>query len=164
MTVGQAHVCARCAARGRTCCEPDDGVSLAPLGPADVLRIIGATGLAVEAFAREVALDRIDRAALRLEDPAAAAMLKGAPGRTLLAVDGRCVFHDRASGCRLAYDVRPLHCRRFPFVRQGRFHVVRPGGACLAVEESKDLPDLVERLGTSLPELDRIDAEMRRGG
>jgi len=161
---GAAHVCVRCAARGPTCCEPGEGIDLAPLGADDVLRISKATGRAPDDFSELRPVDTIDRIALRLEDPAAAAMLRGTTPRILKKADGACTFLNRHTGCELAYEIRPLHCRRFPFVRKGRFLVIRPGGECLAVEEAADLPSLAELLGTSIDELDRIDDAMRGKG
>lgn len=159
---GAASVCARCAARGPTCCEPEEGVALAPLTPGDVARISAATGLAPETFAVARTLDPEERAALEEDDP----VLRGLAARDgtvrSLAKRGRaCVFHEAGRGCSLAYDVRPLLCRRFPIVRLGRRFRVSPGGDCLAAEEARDLPDLLRLLGTTEDAYAAIDRRIR---
>jgi Fe-S-cluster containining protein len=160
--LGTASVCARCAARGPTCCEPEDGVALAPLTPGDVERIAAATHKKPSEFSTLRELDEDERRALEADDPVLRGLIPpGAPLRSLAKRGRACVFHEAGRGCSLAYEVRPLLCRRFPIVRMGRRFRVSPGGDCLAVEEARDLPDLLRLLGTREDEYARIDREIR---
>jgi Fe-S-cluster containining protein len=160
--LGEAAVCQRCSERGRTCCEPVDGVALAPLTPGDTRRIADATGLDTETFSTSRRLDREEIEALEAEDP----VLRGLVGsdgliRSLARTGEACVFWRRGKGCSLSYEVRPLLCRRFPIVRRGSALSVRPGGDCLAIEEAADMPSLLITLGITEGELSRIDRQIR---
>jgi Fe-S-cluster containining protein len=156
------NACARCAQRGPTCCEPEEGVALASLTPGDLARIERASGRSPAEFTVRRVLDAEEHAALDEEDP----VLRGlvGPDRVLvsLAKNGRaCVFLDRQSGCTLG-EAKPLACRRFPFVRVGRALKVRPGGDCLACEEARDLPELMGMLETDEKKLRSLDRGIRR--
>ena len=161
--VGAAPVCVRCAARGPTCCEPTDGVALAPLTPGDVVRIQRATGLTPKDFTTERPVDDEERAALEEQDP----ILRGLvhDGRLVSlakSARGACVFHERDRGCTLSYEMRPLLCRRYPIVRRGAQLSVSPGGACLAIDEAANMPELLQSLGLSLDALSAIDQQIQR--
>ena len=161
-TLGEAPVCARCSARGPTCCEPEEGVALAPLTPGDRRRISHATGLAPTDFTTARRLDDEERAALASEDPVLRDLVGDDGVLVSLAKKGRaCTFHVSGRGCSLAYDVRPLLCRRFPVVRDRGRLTVRPGGDCLALEEAVDMPSLLVALGLTTEELARIDRRLR---
>lgn len=160
--VGAAHVCARCASQGPTCCEPEEGVALAPLTPGDIERIRAATGLAARAFVRTRTISEDERSALESQDPVLKGLVHGGRLRSLRKEGRACVFHDRAHGCSLAWDVRPLLCRRFPFLRvRGRIHV-QPGGECLACDEAPDLEGLLSLLGMDEAGLRALDRALRR--
>ena len=160
--LGAAPVCVRCAARGETCCQPPEGVPLAPLTPGDVQRIGGATGLETEAFSSVRAVDPEEEAALVDQDPVLRGIVRNGKLRSLAKTPDGCVFYRHDRGCSLSYEVRPLLCRRFPLVRRGRGLSVRPGGACLAVEEAAGTPALMGSLGLTVAELARIDGQIRR--
>jgi Fe-S-cluster containining protein len=136
---------------------------LALLTPGDLTRISAETGLAADLFSVTRTMDREERAGLEVEDP----MLRGLVGEdgrasSLAKRGGACVCHSRREGCSLPYEARPVLCRRFPLVRvDGRLHV-RPGGDCLAVEEAPTLPALLVSLRTSVREMNRVDAQIRR--
>jgi Fe-S-cluster containining protein len=160
-TLGAASVCQRCAESGPTCCEPEPGLPLAALTPGDVARIAAATGLPPTAFTESRQVDATERAFLQKDDRLLARLVQDG-NLVSLAKRGRaCVFHEAGRGCSLAYEVRPLLCRRFPIVRQGRFLNVRPGGRCLAVEEARDMSQLLQSLGLSEAELERLEQKVR---
>lgn len=155
--LGAAHVCARCASQGSTCCEPEPGLPLAALTPGDLTRIEAATGLSRHAFTETRKVDAAERAFLQKDDPLLGRLVVGAQLVSLAKRGRACVFHREETGCSLGWDVRPLLCRRFPVVRQGRYLNVRPGGRCLAVEESADLPMLLDKLGLTETHVERIE-------
>jgi Fe-S-cluster containining protein len=151
----------RCAARGTSCCTSKEGVEGPPLTPADEARIAARTGLAAAAFSSVRAVDEIEQAAWREEDPSLAGVARGGAVRSLRRGDdgATCLFLESA-GCALGAD-RPLACQRFPFVQRGRQLLVRPGGECLAAEEAEDLDGLLVLLGTSREEQRRLDRRLR---
>jgi Fe-S-cluster containining protein len=160
--VGQAHVCQRCAQFGPTCCQPENGVALAPLTPGDIERITRATGLNASVFTTARTLDVEELEALEEQEP----VLKGlvGPDRRLVSltvVNGACALFSNHSGCTLRYESRPLLCRRYPIVRNRRWLSVSPGGRCLAVEEASDMPSLLGLLGMTEDGLVEIDRQLR---
>jgi Fe-S-cluster containining protein len=159
--LGQAHVCKRCAARGPTCCEPEEGVALAPLTPGDIRRISRATQRNPSDFVTERLIDADEAAAWTGEDPVLRGLVSDDGLLRSLAKQGNaCVFHS-ASGCTLGYDVRPLLCRRFPVVRDRGALRVNPGGNCLALEEANNMPSLLQLLGLTEESLKQIDRQIR---
>lgn len=160
--IGAAPVCSRCAARGPTCCEPTDGVALAPLTLGDIDRIQSATGLSPHEFTTERPIDDEERAALEEQDPVLRGLVRDGQLVSLAKSErGACVFHARDRGCTLSYETRPLLCRRYPIVRRGSELSVSPGGACLAIEEAADMPALLISLGLSTDVLVEIDRQIR---
>jgi len=161
--LGAAPACARCAERGPTCCEPTEGVALAPLTPGDLDRIERATDRPRATFTVERAIDPDEQAALEAGDPVLRGLVRDGRLISLATGDrGACVFHARDQGCTLAFDVRPLLCRRYPIVRRGSQLSVRPGGSCLAVEEARNMPELLGLLGLTVDDLAQIDRQIRR--
>lgn len=154
-------VCHRCGEKGTACCTSPFGVSLAPLLPGEVDRLVRRTGLAREAFTAERAIDHVEQQALWADDPVLDGLGRDGSLVSLKIVDGACVFLG-TDGCTLGED-RPLLCRRFPFVRTApRRLEVRPGGDCLACEEAPDLPSLLVTLGTDRAQLRQLDRSIRR--
>jgi Fe-S-cluster containining protein len=153
------HVCVRCASRGTSCCVSLDGVSGPPVTPGDIARISALTGLAPDQFLTAREVDSIEQAAWEEDDPATRGLVQNGKVSSLVRRRSACFFLGE-EGCRLGV-ARPLLCHRFPFVRHGSRIEVKPGGTCLAVEEGKDLGDLLISLGTSKKRLAQIDQQLR---
>ena len=161
MSSPASGVCARCGARGTSCCISAEGIDGPPLTPADEARIAAATGLAADRFVSEREVDSVEEEAWAGEDPGLRGIVRAGLVRSVRrqADDATCTFLAPA-GCSLG-GARPLACQRFPFVLRGREILVRPAGGCLAVEEATGLPQLLVLLGTSRRGVRRIDAQLR---
>lgn len=154
-------VCARCAARGTGCCTSEPGIFGPPLTPGDESRIEAATGLPRARFVHERALDPEEQRAWEEDVPAVRGLARDGRIRSLARPEGRCLLLGER-GCTLPVRARPLLCRTFPFVIEGRVLRVQPAGECLAVEETDGAPGLARALGTSMGELVRLDRKVRR--
>jgi Fe-S-cluster containining protein len=131
------------------------------LTPGDVRRIAAATGLAPTAFTTSRRIDAVEAEALLEQDPVLKGLAQGGSLVSLAKAGRACVFHVSGRGCSLDYAVRPVLCRRYPIVRRGRYLTVQPGGDCLGVEESRDMPELLNAMGLTIDELERLDREIR---
>lgn len=157
---GSPHVCVRCAARGTSCCVSREGVSGPPLTPGDIARIVSRSGMKASEFAVAREVDSIEQQAWEEDDPATRGLVRAGTVRSLARRGEACIFLGER-GCKLG-DARPLLCQRFPLLRVGARVEVKPGGACLAVEEAPDLPALLVLLGTSRRRLQQLDRQLGR--
>jgi Fe-S-cluster containining protein len=160
-------VCARCPkALGHSCCEVGEGDGLATLTLSDVERISAWARLRAEAFSEDHWLSDEEALAYEARRPLYEGYFRHGPRRlTLRRARGACVFLDRASGCRLPAQVRPIACRLFPFEdpsgltveRHGSVESARESGAgCLAVEESPDATALLRAFSLTPAALDDL--------
>jgi uncharacterized protein len=174
-------VCARCPrVLGASCCEVAGDEGLATLTWVDVRRISAwlrrpaARFLEVEWLEEGEARDYEARRLLYR------GYFRAGPRRlTLKRVAGpersHCVFLRPGQGCSLPADVRPTACRLYPFEQlpDGRWslQVGRYGGpeaargatdACLAVEESKDMGDLLRLFGVTREDVENLGAQLAR--
>jgi Fe-S-cluster containining protein len=154
------HVCARCAERGTACCVNSEGVSGPPVTPGDIARIAAKSGLSEAEFLVSREVDPVEQEAWEADDPATRGLVRNGSVRSLARIGSRCVFLE-ARGCSLG-EARPLLCQRFPLVRKGSRVEVKPGGACLAVEEARGLSELLVLLGTSKKRLRALDGQLKR--
>ncbi|MBX5483094.1 MAG: YkgJ family cysteine cluster protein [Myxococcaceae bacterium] len=172
---GPGSVCARCPKLlGASCCEVKPGEHLATLTRADVARIRDHLRRAAHTFVDEEVLSDAEVRDYEARRPLYRGYFRRGPVRwTLRQHDGACVFHDRARGCVLPVEVRPLACRLYPFeqfpdgswsVQMGRHGDIaaaqRAGGACLAVEEATDMDEVLAAFGTTRDEVERLGAEL----
>ena len=175
MNPPQSHVCARCPKLlGKSCCEPRGTESLALLTRSDVERIGAHTRLAPRRFVREEPLSAQETADFENRWPLYRGYFLGGPvSLTLLAREGACVFYDRATGCTLPAQVRPLACRLYPFeqwsdgswsLAMGRYGDLQQareqGGACLVVEQSESMEQVFAVFGTSREVVEALGAQL----
>ena len=168
-------VCARCPRLlGISCCEVKEGEQLATLTRSDVERIAAHTGLSPRRFVTEEYLTEEDAAGYEARRPLYRSYFRRGPVRLTLALRaGACVFHQPGRGCSLSAEARPVACRLYPFERQadggwsvavGRYGDVSQaregGGACLAVEESSVLEDVLAAFGASWEGLEALGAQL----
>lgn len=177
MTAPQGHVCARCPKLlGTACCEVREGEHLATLTRADVERIAAHTRLSPRRFVHEEGFSEMEAAEYEARRPLFRGYFRRGPVRLTLAVRaGACVFLDRAGGCVLPSDVRPVACRLYPFERQadgewsvavgryGHLEAAREGGgACLAVEEAGAMEEVLAAFSTSWETLEALGTQLAR--
>jgi uncharacterized protein len=168
-------VCARCPRLlGHSCCEVKEGEHLATLTRADVARITGHTRLAARRFVREEGLTEEEAVEYEARRPLYRDYFRRGPVRWSLAVrDGACVFFVKGEGCSLPADVRPVACRLYPFERwpdgswsvamgrYGNLDEARAGGsACLAVEESESMEQVLEAFGTTHETVEALGTQL----
>lgn len=168
-------VCARCPrVLGASCCEVKEGEQLATLTRSDVERIREHTGLSPKRFTVEEYLTEEEAAGYEERRPLYRGYFLRAPVRLTLAIRaGACVFHERGRGCGLPGDVRPVACRLYPFerwpdgswsVQMGRYgdlDEARAGGdACLAVEESTSMDEVLVAFGTTRETVESLGGQL----
>jgi len=168
-------VCARCPrVLGHSCCEVQEGEYLATLTRADVARITGHSRLAARRFVLEDVLAEETAAEYEVRHPLYRGYFRRGPIIWSLAVrDGACVFFVKGEGCSLPPDVRPVACRLYPFERwpdggwsvamgrYGNLDEARAGGsACLAVEESESMEQVLEAFGTTRETVEALGAQL----
>ena len=158
MSPAAPTICARCAASGNACCVSAEGVSGPPLTPGDIERIAAATRLRARDFTVSREVDAVEQQAWEEEDPATRGLVREGRVVALARRGAACIFLG-PRGCTLG-EAKPLLCARFPFVRRRNSLEVKPGGDCLAVAESRDIPSLLVALNTSRRELRSIDAQL----
>ncbi len=112
------HICVRCAAQGKTCCELSGGDEefCFPLSDAERAAILDA-GFTPESFVLVPNTpDFVEQLAHLMPDLAVEAAFPpdGSHWRLATTAEGRCVFLGQ-SGCVLARTIRPMYCRLFPF-------------------------------------------------
>jgi len=112
------HICTRCAARGRTCCELAGGDEefCFPLSEAERAAILAA-GFDAATMVRTPNTDAFVAQLAHLmpdQDIAAFFPRPGHHWRLAITDRGRCVFLG-GSGCRLDRAIRPIYCKIFPF-------------------------------------------------
>ena len=166
MTSPDLSACARCHdAKGRSCCEADEGEWLATLTRADVARIAAHLRRPEAFFCEEEWLTVEEARTYELHRPLFAGYFRQGPKRlTLKTAQGACVLLDRAKGCVLPALARPTACRLYPFEPwpDGSFSVLAGGELpCLAVDESPDVPALQGALGLTPEALDSLAAQLR---
>jgi len=143
---------------------------------ADIARISEYTDLPARRFTEEEGVSESGAADFEARWPLYRGYFHRGPVRTtLLARDGACVFFDRASGCTLPSDVRPIACRLYPFEqwadgtwslavgRYGDLAVAREeGSACLVVEESQSMDEVFVAFGTTREQVEALGAQLAR--
>jgi Fe-S-cluster containining protein len=143
---------------------------------ADVERISAHTRLAPRRFVQEDGVT--EQEALDFENRwplYRGYFLRGPVSLTLRAQEGACIFYNRATGCTLPGEVRPVACRLYPFEqwgdgswslamgRYGDLTVAREeGGACLAVEESESMEQVFAAFGTTREVVEALGAQLAR--
>ncbi len=173
-----ASVCSRCPkALGSSCCEVLPGEKLATLTLADLERIGGHARLKIEAFCEEEWLTEPEAIAYQERRPLYAGYFRHGPRRlTLKARGGACVFLNRERGCVLPAEVRPSACQLYPFElfpsgqwslqvdRHGSLAAARSSGglACLVVEESQRMAEVLKGLGLDRAEVERLGEQIAR--
>jgi len=169
-------VCARCPrVLGASCCEVTPGEQLATLTLADVTRLVEATGRSPASFCEDEWLTETEAQEYEARRPLYAGYFRHQPRRfTLKRRDGACVFHTRATGCLLSEGVRPTACRLYPFElwadaawslqvdRHGTLEAARAAGgaACLAVEESSSMEDVLAAFGTTRARVEALGTQL----
>ncbi|MDR2825400.1 MAG: hypothetical protein LBV76_01230, partial [Deltaproteobacteria bacterium] len=183
-TDAKAYICARCAAKGPTCCQlaaPDSDASAQvcfPISESEQQRIknclaegIGQTEAAnnvssAELFTKTPNSESFFTAMLTLFPDEAPMLKKLYPDRAEharmgLHADGSCVCLSKSSGCMLPVDARPWYCRLFPFwVIKKRLLVFTPE-TCLAVKANK-LPEILQAFATDKNTLFTLYENLRR--
>jgi Fe-S-cluster containining protein len=143
---------------------------------ADVERICAHTRLSPRRFVKEEGVTEQEAVDFENRWPLYRGYFLRAPvSLTLLAREGACVFYDRATGCTLPADVRPVACRLYPFEqwadgswslamgRYGELDVAKEqGGACLAVEESESMEQVFAAFGTTREVVEALGAQLAR--
>jgi Fe-S-cluster containining protein len=141
---------------------------------ADIARISEYTDLPARRFTEEEGVSEASAADFESRWPLYRGYFRRGPVRTVLAArNGACVFFDRASGCTLPSDVRPIACRLYPFEqwadgswslamgRYGDLAVAREeGSACLVVEESGSMEDVFAAFSTSRERVEALGAQL----
>ena len=141
---------------------------------ADIARISEYTDLPARRFTEEEGVNEGGAADFETRWPLYRGYFRRGPVRTILkARDGACVFFDRASGCTLPSDVRPIACRLYPFElwadgswslavgRYGDLAVAREeGSACLAVEEAESMDEIFAAFGTTREQVEALGAQL----
>lgn len=170
-----APVCAGCSqALKVSCCEPLEGESLATLTVTDVARLQNATGWAKRRFVEEEGFNELDAMTYERDRPLYRGYFSRGPIRlSLRAVNGACVFFRPGMGCSLTQAQRPLACRLFPFElwpdgqwslqveRHGSLEVARErGGACLAVESSTSMEEVLAAMHTTREEVEALGRQL----
>lgn len=168
-------VCARCPrVLGASCCEVKEGERLATLTRSDVERIAAHTRLSPRRFVVEEYLTEEEAAEYEARRPLYRGYFRRAPVRLTLATRaGACVFHEKGRGCGLPGDVRPVACQLYPFerwpdgswsVQVGRYGDLaeaRAGGdACLAVEESASMDEVLAAFGTDRETVESLGGQL----
>jgi Fe-S-cluster containining protein len=171
----QSPACARCVkALGKSCCEPRGTEQLAMVTRADMARISEHTRMAARRFTQDEGVDEADAVAFEAQWPLYRGYFRRAPVRTvLLARNGACVFHEPSRGCTLPVEVRPTPCRLYPFDkwadgswslavgRYGDLSEARAGGgACLAVEESGSMEEVLAAFGTTREAVEALGEQL----
>jgi uncharacterized protein len=168
--------CARCSkALGSSCCEVLPGEQLASLTLADVERISRHARVKAEAFSEDEWLPEHEAIAYEARRPLYMGYFRHGPRRiTLKTREGACVFLDRKTGCVLPGDVRPTACQLYPFElfpsgkwslqvdRHGSVAEARSSGAlaCLAVEESKRMAEILRAFGLTRADVERLGEQI----
>lgn len=170
-----AAVCGRCSkALKVSCCELAEGESLATLTLTDIARIQAATGLGRRRFVEEEGFSELEAMEYERSRPLYRGYFSRGPIRlSLRAVKGACVFFRSGMGCQLTAAQRPLACRLFPFElwpdgqwslqveRHGSLEVAREaGGACLAVETSTSMEEVLEAMQTTREEVETLGRQL----
>ncbi len=174
-------VCARCPrVLGASCCEVVGDEQLATLTLVDVRRISAWLRRPSSRFVEVEWLDDEEARAYEVRRPLYRGYFRAVPRRvTLKRVGGdarsHCVFLSPGQGCSLPADVRPTACRLYPFEQlpDGRWslQVGRYGGpeaargatdACLAVEESNDLGDVLRHFGVTRAQVEELGVQLAR--
>ncbi|WP_432736671.1 YkgJ family cysteine cluster protein [Maridesulfovibrio sp. FT414] len=160
-------VCARCAAKGPTCCEITPGLEEVcfPISDYERERIRECVPYS-GGFALQPNTAVFIENLLRLfPDQRRTVRKVFPPGGThyRLEVDsaGKCVFLG-ADGCRIPQQARPFYCRLFPFWtdEKGRITLLEIE-RCLAQQENRGPVKLFAALGTSQVAVRQLHAELR---
>jgi Fe-S-cluster containining protein len=161
--MGARAICAQCAlAKGAVCCEVAPGEKLATLTFADMARIEAATGLLRAHFVEREDLDPAVRLAYETARPLYRGMFVGGVRHGLRARKGACVFLEGGAGCRLPPDALPMACRLYPFDFDlaGRLTLI-DAPHCLALEQARDLKELLRMMGASRRSLEKLRKQAR---
>lgn len=153
------HICARCAAQGKTCCELSGGDEefCFPLADAERAAILEAGFAAdsmvlapnTEAFVEQLAHLMPDL------DIEAAFPRPGSHWRLATTAQGRCVFLGQA-GCRLDRAIRPIYCRMFPlWPYQGQLTWFT-AEECLAAAECATTLAMTKAMGVNAIEIRKL--------
>ncbi|WP_320170067.1 zinc/iron-chelating domain-containing protein [Maridesulfovibrio sp.] len=160
-------VCARCAAKGPTCCEITPGLEEVCFPVSDFERerireCVPYSGGFVLQPNTAVFIENL----LRLFPDQRRTVREVFPPGGMhyrLAVDssGKCVFLG-AEGCRIPVEARPFYCRLFPFWidERGRISLLEIE-RCLARHENKTPSRLFGALGTSQSKVRQLHAGLR---
>ncbi len=163
---GDPHVCKRCTDRGPTCCrlEPGEEEVCFPLSEMERDRILECAkdkGAFVQQHNTKPFVDNVKR--LFPKDKQRIEQLFPEHGfhlRLATRTDGSCVFLG-SEGCTLPREARPHYCLIFPvWIIGERLRLFTPSG-CLAVEESRDVAELLECLGMNEPEVRLLHGRIR---
>ncbi len=160
-------VCARCAAKGPTCCELTPGCEdlCFPISKYERERILECapdlggfvlqpnTAIFIENLLR---LFPDQRRTVRELFP-----LGGTHYRLALDEFGKCLFLG-PEGCRIPQEARPYYCRLFPFwtSENGQISILEVAG-CLAQQENKTAGKLLKSLDVSLVKARKIHEKLR---
>jgi len=163
---GDPHVCKRCTDRGPTCCrlEPGEEEVCFPLSEMERHRILEHApdkGAFVQQHNTAPFVDNVKR--LFPKDKKRIEQLFPPHGfhmRLATRPDGSCVFLG-SEGCVLPREVRPHYCLIFPvWVMGERLRLFTPPG-CLAVEEGRNVADLLEIMDMNQAEVRLLHGRIR---
>lgn len=163
MIADNPHICARCAAAGRTCCELSGGDEefCFPLSGAEMDRIRAAghaTASFVPAPNTPAFVEQLGALMPDL-DVAAAFPETDAHWRLATDTDGRCVFLG-ATGCVLPRDIRPRYCRMFPLWPYADQLTWFTAEECLANRECPSLRAMLQAMQLTSAEVETLFAAM----
>lgn len=156
-------VCARCAARGKTCCELSGGDEefCFPLSEAE-RQILLAAGVSETAFVRvtnsAAFVDQLDHL-IPDRGVADAFASEGFHWRLATTAAGACTFL-ASSGCTLNRDIRPMYCKLFPlWLFQGQLTWFT-ADECLANEECCSVVEMLNAMGADAAAIRKLFADM----
>jgi uncharacterized protein len=159
---------------GRSCCEVADDEHLATLTRSDVSRIRAAIKMRSEKFVDVEWMSPEECAAYEKLRPIYQGYFAQTPARlTLRRQQGRCIFLS-SEGCSLPPYAKPIACHLYPLQpsltgeislqaeRHGSVAAARLSNhACLAAEEAETFDHLLEMLGMSREQHERLSFQLR---
>lgn len=163
---GDPEVCARCAAKGRTCCQAPgrDEAAFFPLSRPEWERIVEVMG-DKGGFAEVPNSKPFLAAASSLfpgEETAVRRLFPETKTHLRLATkpDGACVFLGR-DGCSLPREVRPWYCRLYPYWVSGERPVLLHAPDCLARREHPSARALMAKQGVTAAMIKTLYGRLR---
>lgn len=161
------HVCARCAAKGPTCCQLNPGSEefCFPLSEMERGRILQELAGDEGAFAQQANSEGFVRNLYTMfpgEQGSVDELFPGTKFHIRLAVDeqGRCRLLG-PQGCRLPREARPYYCRLFPFwYANGNLNVFT-ASRCLLQSEGRTRLRMLDLAGESEKRLKELYGRLR---